>query len=147
MRRLIVGTLIALLLLAYTGNSGCANVEAASEDEVLERINLAREDAGLDALVVDESLQSAAQIRASECATSFSHTRPSGAAWYTVGSTRGENLAHARNNNQKKAENVVLAWMLSPKHKENVLRSTFSSVGIAYYEDDTGDTYIVCEFN
>ena len=146
MRRFIACFFISLFLLIQIICFDEITVLATSEDDVLDLINLAREDAGLEALVVDDSLQTAAQIRASECATSFSHTRPSGDAWYTVGSTRGENLAHARNSNQQKAENVVLAWLLSPKHKANVLRSSFTSVGIAYYDNGSGDTYIVCEF-
>ena len=120
---------------------------AAAEDEILSQINAAREAAGLPSLSYNEDLENAASIRAAECATSFSHIRPGGSAWYTVGSTRGENLAHARNDDQRKAENVVLAWLLSPKHKENVLRSGFTSVGISYYYDSDGQTYIACEFN
>ena len=143
MKRIIVGILFCLSLLLVVGFTA----RAASKDEVLAQINSARTSAGLQELVEDETLDGVAAVRASECSISFSHIRPSGDAWYTVGSTRGENLAHAVNANQSKAENVVLAWLLSPKHKENVLRSTFTSVGIAYYSDDDGDTYIVCEFN
>ncbi|MBQ9301949.1 CAP domain-containing protein [Butyrivibrio sp.] len=121
--------------------------KAASKDEILTQINAAREAAGLSSLAYSEDLEAAATIRAEECASSFSHIRPCGSAWYTVGFTRGENLAHAENENQRKAENVVLAWLLSPKHKENVLRSCFTSVGVSYYSDSNGETYIACEFN
>lgn len=119
---------------------------AAEKDDILSQINAAREASGLPSLSYSEDLEAVASIRALECATSFSHIRPGGSAWYTVGSTKGENLAHAKNDNQRKAENVVLAWLLSPKHKENVLRSCFTSVGISYYDDSNGHTYIACEF-
>ncbi|WP_207649916.1 CAP domain-containing protein [Butyrivibrio proteoclasticus] len=121
--------------------------KATAEDEILSQINAAREAAGLSSLTYSEDLESAATIRAQECASSFSHLRPCGSAWYTVGYTRGENLAHAKNENQRKPENVVLAWLLSPKHKENVLRSCFTSVGVSYYSNSDGETYIACEFN
>ncbi len=121
---------------------------ASSEEDVLELMNDARSEAGLGAVTMDDSLSSIAQIRAAECAASFSHTRPDGKQWSTVSvETNGENLAHAVNSNQSKPENVVLAWMLSPGHRANVLKANCTSVGIAYFYSETGDTYIVCEFN
>ena len=124
------------------------NSYATSEDDVLAYMNAERAAVGLPALVMDEDLVSVASLRATECASNFSHIRPNGKEWYTISSlTCGENLAHAVNNNQQKPENVVYAWMLSPTHKANVVRSCFSSCGIAYYTAPNGDIYIVCEFN
>ena len=121
--------------------------EASSEDDVLELMNSVRESAGLEAFTMDEDLTDVAYTRAVECSEKFSHTRPNGKAWYTVsGLTKGENLAHARNYNQQKPENVVYAWTLSQGHYANLVRSNFTSVGIAYYVADNGDTYIACEF-
>ena len=121
--------------------------EASSEDEVLTLMNAVRESAGLEAFTVDEDLQDIAEVRAVECSQKFSHIRPNGEAWYTVSKlTNGENLAHAVTFNQQKPENVVYAWTLSPKHYANVIRSSFTSVGIAYYNNDNGETFIVCEF-
>jgi uncharacterized protein YkwD len=123
------------------------DAQASSEDDVLALMNAVRESAGLEAFTVDEDLQDIAEIRAVECSERFSHIRPNGKAWYTISKlTNGENLAHAVNQTQQKPENVVYAWTLSPKHYANVVRSSFSSVGIAYYSDDDGETYIVCEF-
>ncbi|MBP3196233.1 MAG: CAP domain-containing protein [Butyrivibrio sp.] len=123
------------------------SVEASSENDVLDLINEYRACAGLDGMIMDEDLNEVAAIRANECSQKFSHTRPNGQAWYTVSKlTNGENLAHAVNYNQQKPENVVYAWMLSPKHSANVLRSSFSYVGIAYYCNDEGETFIACEF-
>ncbi len=71
-----------------------------------------------------------------------------GKAWHTVSAaTNAENLAHAVNDAQQSPENVVLAWLLSPTHKANVMRKSCTSVGIAYYKGANGETYIVCEFN
>jgi len=124
------------------------SVEASSEGDVLDLINEYRASAGLDAVTMDDELNGVAAIRAEECSQKFSHTRPNGQAWYTVSKlTNGENLAHAVNYNQQKPENVVYAWMLSPKHSANVLRSNFSLVGIAYYCNDEGETFIACEFH
>ena len=122
--------------------------EASSEDDVLAMMNAVRESAGLEAFTMDEDLQDIAEIRGSECAQKFSHIRPNGKAWYTVSNlTNGENLAHAVNSTQQKPENVVYAWTLSPKHYANLVRSSFTSVGIAYYCNDNGETFIACEFH
>ena len=121
--------------------------KASSEEDVLDLMNSVRESAGLEAFTMDSDLQEVAYVRAEECAEKFSHIRPNGKAWYTVSSlTQGENLAHARNFNQQKPENVVYAWTLSKGHYANLVRGTFTSVGIAYYVADNGDTYIACEF-
>ncbi len=136
-----------LLVFNIVFSANVIDVKAEGTDDVLACMNAVREEAGLPAYVLDDTLQVAAATRAQECSTKFSHVRPNGGAWYTVSDvTRGENLAHAENSNQSKAENVVLAWCLSPKHNANVMRSTFTSVGIAYYYADSGDAYIVCEF-
>ena len=142
-RRLLITFILVYLVFGVRG----LEAKAAASDDVLAYMNAVRIEAGLPVLVLDETLQAAASTRAAECATKFSHIRPNGKAWCTVSSsTNGENLAHASNDNQSKAENVVYAWLLSPKHKANVMRSTFSSVGIAYYSDGNGNTYIACEF-
>ena len=44
----------------------------------LDLVNQQREAAGLSDLTWNDGLAQAAQVRASECATSFSHTRPNG---------------------------------------------------------------------
>ena len=121
--------------------------KASSEDDVLAMMNAVRESAGLEALIMDADLQDIAEIRAVECSERFSHIRPNGKAWYTVSSlTNGENLAHARNYTQQQPENVVYAWTLSPKHYANLVRSSFTTVGIAYYSNENGETFIACEF-
>lgn len=123
-------------------------VKAAREDDILALMNDARAQQGLGAVSLDETLTGVARTRAEECSSRFSHVRPNGKAWHTVSSsTKAENLAHAVNDNQQKPENVVLAWLLSPSHKANVMKKNCTSVGIAYFKGDNGDTYIVCEFN
>ena len=139
---------ISLVTMIIIGTLCCPVVaKASSEDDVLAQINAYRSEQGLCELTMDEDLKDIALLRAAECSEKFSHVRPNGQAWYTVSSlTNGENLAHAINYNQQKPENLVLAWMLSPKHSANVLRTSFSSAGIAYYESETGEIYIACEF-
>ena len=146
MRKAIV-SFVTLCLLVFLWCPVISKASDSSADNVLAQINEYRATYGLEALTMDEGLTDVASVRAVECSQKFSHIRPNGKAWYTVSSlTNGENLAHAENYNQQKPENVVLAWMLSPGHSANVLRNSFSCVGIYYYQSDSGETFIACEF-
>ena len=90
-------------------------------------INEERAKQGLSALRTDDELTRAACVRASEIATSFSHTRPSGASWSTVSaSAYGENIARG----QRTAEKVMASWMTSEGHRANILRASYSSIGV-----------------
>ena len=80
-------------------------------------------------------MQQAAQTRAGELQTSFSHTRPSGASCFTalteagVSYTRaGENIAYG----QSTPEAVVQSWMNSSGHRANLLSSSFTTIGVGY---------------
>ncbi|MCR5556559.1 MAG: CAP domain-containing protein [Butyrivibrio sp.] len=146
MKKTIV-SLVTLLLIGLLLCPVAANASDSKADDVLAEINEYRESYGLGALTMDQGLTDVASVRAEECSQRFSHIRPNGEEWYTVSSlTNGENLAHAKNNNQQKPENVVLAWMLSPGHSANVLRKSYSTAGIYYYQSDSGEIYIACEF-
>lgn len=52
--------------------------------EVVRLVNAEREKVGLNTLVASDSLNNAAEIRANEIVTSFSHTRPGGTVCFTV---------------------------------------------------------------
>ena len=95
--------------------------------QVVAQVNQEREKQGLGALRVDGELTRAAQVRAREIVTRFSHTRPDGSAWSTVsGSAYGENIAMG----QQTADKVMAAWMTSQGHRENILRPGFGSIGV-----------------
>jgi len=106
---------------------------------MLSLINNARAEYGLEPLVWSDSLTANARVRAHEITVSFSHTRPDGRAWHTVGAgVAGENIA-AR---QRTIEVAFRAWMNSPSHRENILRPEFRTVGIAgVHNPDTESTY------
>lgn len=100
---------------------------------LLRQANMARE--GLGALRTDQSLQSAAQRKAEDMAERgyFAHTDPDGKTpwqWveesgYAYGSV-GENLAV----NFDTAEEVVMEWLASPSHRENLLNERYTETGI-----------------
>ena len=145
MRRAILSVFIVLMLGIMFHP---ITAKAAREDDIVALMNSARTSQGLGEVTLDSNLTGIAMTRAKECSKKFSHIRPNGKAWYTVSkATNAENLAHAVNDAQQDPENVVLAWLLSPTHSANVMRKNCTSVGIAYYLGENGETYIVCEFN
>lgn len=113
-------------------------------DQTIALVNKERSAAGLSALDVNQGLEQCAEVRAVECATSYSHTRPDGSDWWTVNSDLmyGENLA----SNYTTAQAVVNAWMASPAHKANIMNSGYSTIGLATYTTESGDVYWAEEF-
>lgn len=107
-------------------------------------MNDIRKENGLKPLSWNDDLGSAAKTRAEEATVLWSHTRPDGRAWYTVNEALcyGENLA----NGYTTAENAVNAWMASPEHKANILRSDFESANIQIVKNTNGTWYWAEEF-
>ena len=106
-------------------------------DEVLRLVNVERSKAGLSSLTTNATLKAAADKRAQETKTSFSHTRPNGSKFSTVLQeygisyrTAGENIAYG----QRSPEEVVNGWMNSPGHRANILNGSFGKIGIGVYQ-------------
>lgn len=128
----------------YNGKSVSCKVtvkeKALSDTEkVIQLVNEERKKAGASALTANASLNKAAQKRAEEISSSFSHTRPDGSSCFTVlkefsvnYSTAGENIAAG----QKTPEDVMTSWMSSAGHKKNILNSNFKSIGVGCYVKD-----------
>ena len=115
--------------------------------EVVRLVNIERNKEGLSPLKSDSTVQSAAQIRAREIVTDFSHTRPDGSECFTalqaVGakySGAGENIAYG----QKTPQEVVNAWMNSPGHRANIMNGNFTTIGVGCYK--SGNTYYWSQF-
>ncbi len=112
--------------------SGSASL-SAYEQEVLDLVNAERAKYGLSALSADSKVQAAAEIRAEEIKSVFSHTRPNGTKFSTaltqVGATfrgAGENIASG----QRTPEQVVNAWMNSEGHRANILNEKYKYLGV-----------------
>ena len=104
--------------------------------QVLSLVNSERAKYGLDSLTYDSLLSSAANTRAIEIKSLFSHTRPDGRSCFTaldeVGYSyrkAGENIAYG----QRSAEEVMNAWMNSEGHRANIL-GDYDYIGIGVYE-------------
>lgn len=101
--------------------------------------NKEREDNKLSLVTENPLLVEAAKLKAEDMATReyFSHNTPEGRQpWYwleMVGYTyeeAGENLAV----NFHDSKDVVNAWMKSPTHRENIVKNSYSEMGIAMAE-------------
>jgi uncharacterized protein YkwD/uncharacterized membrane protein len=106
---------------------------AAYVDEVIRLVNIERNNAGLPSLTKNTTLCQAAQKRAGELPTLFSHTRPDGTDCFTVldeyqitAYTSGENIACG----QRTPQEVVEEWMNSPGHRQNILNPDFNQIGV-----------------
>lgn len=107
--------------------------------QVLDIVNNERAKAGLSPLSMNQKASQAAQIRAKEIVSSFSHTRLDGSSPFTAldGAgvsyrTAGENIAYG----QSSPTEVMNGWMNSSGHRANILKGDFKEIGIAaYYEN------------
>ena len=114
-----------------SSQSTAANSSYAAQ--VVSLVNAERARQGLPALTISTTVQQAAQTRAGELQTSFSHTRPNGASCFTALTEAGVSYARASENiayGQSTPEAVVQSWMNSSGHRANILSSSFTTIGI-----------------
>jgi len=110
-------------------SSGTADNALAAN--VIHQVNEERSKYGLAPLKYDPALAQAAYIRAAEIADVFSHTRPDGTSWRTVSSAaKGENIARGYNT----ADKVMAAWLSSEGHRANILKSSYTTIGVCAFE-------------
>lgn len=142
-----------------TGSSGGSDGSGDSKSpdsyyqmqrKVLEIVNDRRQASGLPALYYCDSSQSAADLRAKEISTSFSHTRPDGRTCFTVFDDLGislfmnaENIAYG----YRTPEEVMEGWMTSEGHRANIMRSTAKGLSVGIYPMGNGTYYWVQVFN
>ncbi len=130
--------------IALAGSAASTQAALEACTQVFNIMNQERVARGLPALVWSNALTSAAQVRASEIVSVFSHTRPNGTDFWTVDSNvmYGENLAKL----YQSAESVYTAWMNSPTHAANIMEPSYKTVGIAVFQTDDGKWYWAQEF-
>lgn len=104
--------------------------------DVLALVNEERSKAGLGALGWSSDCEGAANLRAQELMTAYSHTRPDGSSWSTAcpipstGGVSGENLNAG--NAAVSPETTVASWMASPEHRANILNPDFKNLAVGF---------------
>lgn len=125
--------MLSLLLMALLLLPGAARADGLQwmnglAMQMLDEVNMERASRDLGSLTLDPELTAAAELRAREIVQKFSHTRPDGRKWSTVSAVAyGENIARG----QKTADKVMAAWMSSTGHRQNILRASYGSIGVA----------------
>lgn len=125
---------------------------AAFEANVLKRVNAIRSAHSLQPFVVDAHLSQLAIIKAQDMIGRgyFEHESPHyGHPWDMAAlfdyeyTSYGENIAR----NLATAKETVDAWMASPKHRANILKPTFTHLGVGVQQTKSGNFYIVQQFS
>jgi uncharacterized protein YkwD len=122
------------LAVAEPGVLGIAS--NVNQQKLIELTNAERQKLGLGTLSENSSLNSAAAAKAANMFQEnyWAHYSPSGkdpwgfmkSAGYKF-SVAGENLAK----NFQNSDDVVVAWMASPTHRENIVNNKYQEIGIA----------------
>ena len=123
----------------YLGRFKAAGVAPSDtyQLQVLDLVNEERLSRNIAPLKLNEQVQQAAQVRAGEISTVFDHIRPDGRSCITAldeyvtdgyGSA-GENIAAGQSSPQE----VVNDWMNSPGHRANILKESYTALGVGYY--------------
>lgn len=107
-------------------------------NEVVKLVNAERAKKGISPVKLNTDLRNAAMRRAKEITTLFSHDRPDGSSCFTVLDQYeisyrycGENIAYGYGT----PENVMNGWVNSPGHYGNIMSSSYTEIGVGYYQD------------
>lgn len=120
----------------YINPSHSLAAQMPDSKEVIERTNTFRASNSLGVLAESSQLDQAANDKIADMQKNsyWDHTSPSGAQPWSFIEGVGYNYAYAGENLGKgfsTAEGVVKAWTESPKHRENLLNSNFTEIGVA----------------
>lgn len=108
--------------------------------QMLDLANRERARVGAPPLHIDWALVDAANVRARELTTRFSHTRPDGSSCENTvpGRLLGENIGAG----YPSVEAAFDGWMHSEGHRQNILRPEYTGFGAAVcYDPDTEYQY------
>ncbi len=129
----LVAEVLFIVHIIALGQSGMLATIIANV--LIDRTNEERLAEGIPALTANPLLARAAQMKAEDMAKRgyFAHTSPAGVTpWHWFGEAgyrylrAGENLAV----NFVDSEDVIRAWMDSPKHRENIENGKYTEIGI-----------------
>ncbi|OGY37532.1 MAG: hypothetical protein A3E36_04670 [Candidatus Andersenbacteria bacterium RIFCSPHIGHO2_12_FULL_45_11b] len=131
---LVITKIVAISIVGLTPSE--ATLSTITTNRIIQLTNEERGNTGLPALAVNSKLAQAAQLKANDMLKNqyFAHISPTNVTpWHWMEQTgysyevAGENLAI----DFTQAEDVVSAWLASPKHKENMLRKDYTETGVA----------------
>ncbi len=138
-RRALVTLLAAGLVLGPTVSAEAASQPTRHERSVIKAVNAERVERDRAALKVSSCLQKYASAWARTMGKRQSLAHRSSSSLRTIMSrcklrAIGENIAYGYPN----ARRVTAAWMGSPGHRANILRSSYRLTGLGGYRDGDG---------
>ncbi|MDR0918462.1 MAG: CAP domain-containing protein [Oscillospiraceae bacterium] len=142
MKKLLSFIFVLCFMLPFVSIAPKADTSDFTE-QVLYYTNIEREKYGLQPLKADSVLQSAAQGRAVEITTTFSHTRPNGQDCFSIIDWKSEGFRAVAENiacGQQTPQEVVNGWMNSAGHRANILNANYTHLGVGYVYKSS-DTY------
>ena len=116
------------------------SARSSYEAEVVQLVNDARQENGLQPLTASGELSRVARIKSQDMVDQgyFSHTSPTYGTPFQMltsfgisYSTAGENIAYG----QKTPQEVVNTWLNSPGHRANILNASYTQIGVGYVAD------------
>lgn len=137
---MVNGWYITPITSTTNNNANTSTRIGQDEQTILNLVNKARKEAGLNELKTDSEIMRVAEIKAQDMEDNnyFSHTSPTyGSPFDMLKSfgvsykSAGENIAGHSN-----ATKAFEAWMDSPGHKANILNSSYNYTGIGVVESD-----------
>ena len=145
MRALCIFLAAIILFTALLSPQADAASDASNyENAVLFWTNVERSRHGLSKLKTTDALLSASGTRAREIYGKFSHTRPNGKKWTSALSAKNISYRSAAENIASGYTSpcaVVKGWMESDGHRENILNSKYSYLGVGLYSTKSGKKY------
>ncbi len=119
---------------------------SAFQNEVARLVNVERAKNGLAALSIDASITKTATLKSQDMAKNnyFSHTSPTYGSPFDLMKqygvsyrTAGENIAMG----QTSPAQVMNGWMNSPGHRANILKSSYTKIGVGVAQNANGTYY------
>ncbi len=124
---------------------------SAFQKKVVELVNKERAKAGLKALKMNTQLSKVATLKSQDMAKNnyFDHNSPTYGSPFDMMKrfgityrTAGENIAMG----QTSPEQVMKGWMNSPGHRANILKASFTEIGVGVAKNSGGRLYWTQQF-
>jgi len=124
---------------------------SAFQKKVVELVNKERAKAGLKALKMNSELSKVATLKSQDMAKNnyFDHNSPTYGSPFDMMKrfgityrTAGENIAMG----QTSPEQVMNGWMNSPGHRANILKASFTQIGVGVAKNSAGRLYWTQQF-
>src|SRR3989344_8471861 len=127
---------VGFSIISYTKPGVLGIASNIDQKRLIELTNAERAKQGLSAVSENAALDQAAQMKAQNMFSEnyWAHFAPSGKSPWDFIQSAGYRFTYAGENLAKNfynSDDVVVAWMNSPTHKDNLLNSKYKEIGIA----------------